>query len=299
MRNLLMLLLFSIAILNAKEYPTLNLAISSIGGKNIHSLERSYFMQGLGHRLSYRGNIDLVEYYDAPYWLDIEIKNYYKLDPHKGTKHHYKANVSLKVYFWLKDRWDYELYRGSVDYNLLIDSHTSGRLTAYQNSIKEIFRGAGERVADRLNSKYRFLLDFQRQKINRYSRGINKNHKQNLAILYQGESLDFDSGYSGRSVKGADISWQGLYAHKDMKLLKFLGSTRYAFIPRDRYQSIGISYAKRVKLKAYDIFSSHIDVGSAFIIKTNQNRYIKMRVLGFKDSHSTTQYAIYLSWEFL
>ncbi len=298
MKRLLAYLVVVVEIVWGSTDAPFPLKIASVYGSSINHWERKQFVNALGHELEKRGEIVLT--YDSPYRLVVKISHYHRPNPHKGTKHHYKIHTKFTMHFWVKDRWDYPIYSGSVDTHPTIDMETSGDTSAYRYALKSLFRMAGEDIASRLNESASYLLRVYRKKYpTAHKAQTIEAHQSNQATLLKGESLDFENALWGDNIRHGDIAWIGDAFHDDILRMEFLGRTRYAVVRRRHYDRIDSAYAKRLKLQGYALFGRVIHRGTVFVIKTGSGTYVKMKVVGFKRYRGIDNYGIRVAWELL
>jgi len=292
MKKISIYLVLVFTVLYGKTYPILPLSIDTVYGKGVNRWERDRFMDGLEHELARRGHIDLM--YDAPFVLTVKIAGYKRPDPHRGTQHRYRMKTRIKAYFWIKDRWHYDVYHGSVDYSLSLDAHTSGTESAYDNARRRLFEGLGERVAQRLEENFRFLVDFERQQ----HRNRRERFMDGQAVVMRGETLDFESAsVRGSKSKYADIGWYGDEYKVDMQRMVFLNGTRYRILKR--YKQLNDKQLMQMKLHGYDLFGRELQRGMGFVIKTAEGHYLKMYIDGFVRKEGIDNAGLRLQWQFL
>jgi len=283
-------------LLCADHYPVLPLEIISVSGGHTDRWERDAFVDGVGHTLQKRGHIALV--YNAPFVLVVRIRGYKRPDPHSGTPHRYRLKTRVKADFWVRDRWDYDVYSGSVDYALSLDAHTSGVTRAYNDARRRIFRGLGERVAERLDENFKFMVDFQRQQHSQKDRRVMAMSGQ--ALLMRGETLDLESAAVSRTKQAkSDIGWYGDAYKTDMQRMVFFNGTRYGIAKHSDYRRIDRGYAKHMKLQGYDLFARKLHKGTVFVLVTAQGHYVKMRIEGLVRKNGIKDAGLRLRWEFL
>ncbi len=295
MKKIWIYLVLTITLLYSKTYPVLPLSIDAVFGNGVNRWEEEQFVNGLGHTLRMRGHIELM--YDAPFVLTVRITDYKRPDPHRGTQHRYRLKTRIKAYFWVKDRWDYDVYHGSVDYSLSLDARTSGTVDAYDDARRRLFQGLGERVAERLNENFTFMVDFERQqdRNSRVERGMSGH-----AVMMRGEMLDFENAsVSSRRSTTADIGWYGDAYKTDMQRMVFLNGTRYGIAKGVGYRMVDRRYAMHMGLYGYDLFGREIHSGTVFVLKTAEGHYVKMQVDGFVRKNGTENAGLRLKWQFL
>lgn len=300
MKQIVILLLTAGAILYGKEYPVLSLSIDTVYGEGVHHFERKAFIDGLGHALEMKGNIELM--YRAPYLLKVHISHYHKPNPHKGSKHRYKVHVKTKAYFWIKDRWGYVLYQGSVSNTISIDMRTSGNTSAYRSTIRSIFRDIGESVADRLNDSYRFLVDFEAQHTKHTHRPKGDHHIKHTGLtkLPSEMSLDIESGMPDRQNPLADVAWRNMYSKEDVHIFEPLGGARFAVLKDVSYSRINKAYVQQKRLDGTSItvfdHSRDFKAGTILIFKTVEGHYGKMKIIGFGAKDRIARDVLYVEW---
>jgi len=306
----LMLSLLGSVYLQAKEYPVLALGVERVSGSHIGVWERDKFLDGLEKALMRRGHIELV--HRAPYLLRVSISGYSKnfaRDTGKflGSKQYrFKQSVQLQARYVVFDRRGYELYHGTQPYNVRMDTGSS---ISYEDAMmkarESMLEGLGERVGDKINGRFHFMVDFEDQMHSEYGKEKSKKHKNSYtrsgsAKIPSGYSLDFESGKVSKKSSWADLKWEGLPGKVDMHFFKPLGKASFAVIKGKSYNSIDNSYAKKKKLSGISITAFDRDKsfskGTVLVFKTKEGHYGKMQILGFAKKGNTRHNTLHLKW---
>jgi len=307
----LMLGLLGSLLLQAKEYPVLAMGVERVSGSYIGGWERDRFLDGLEKALARRGHIVLT--YRAPYLLRVSISGYSR-NFGRGTgkflgsrQYRFKQSVRLQARYAVFDRSGYELYHGTLPYNVRMNTGSS---ISYEDAMmkarENMLEGLGERVGEKINDRFRFMVDFEDQMGTQYGRAKPKKHhssysRSGLARLPSGYSLDFESGKVGKKNSWGDLKWEALPGKVDMHFFKPLGKARFAVVKGRGYNHIDKQYAQSKKLSsvprtAFD-FDKTFSKGAVFVFQTKEGHYGKMKILGFTRRGEVEHYALRIEWK--
>jgi len=296
--------------LQAKEYPELYLGVTSVHGPNIGRWERNHFLDGLERELARRGDITLAS--RAPFLLEVRISGYSKnFSRAQGkflgsTQYRFKKKVRLDAQYIVFDRNGYELYQGTLPYNVSMDTGSSiSYADAMRRARENMFEGIGERMGLRINDRFHFMVDFERQLDERYGkpkhRSQRKSYKKTASnTVTVNQALDFEKNRLGRKNSASDFTWEGLLGKNDMHFFRPLNKASFAVVKGKSYKNIDRRYIKRKKLSG-GLFmvldgDRSLKKGTILVFKTTEGHYGKLLVLGFKSKGAVSKYAIRLKW---
>ena len=300
----------------AKEYPVLLLGVQSVHGSYIDGWERDKFLNGLERELSRRGHIKLAR--RAPFLMEVKISGY-STNFGKDTgeflsskQYRFKQKVHLKGEYWVFDRRDYELYHGTLPYNIKMDTGSSiSYKDAMMKARESMLFGLGERIGSRINDHFHFMVDFEDQLDEQYGQLKSHNNsshsssksykKKGSARLSENSSLDFEKNSVGKKTSGSDLTWKALLGKNDMHFFQPSHKTRFAIVKGKSYKSIDKNYVKRKKLSGTSIMVHNQDsifkMGTVLVFQTTEGYYGKMKVLKFKRKGAVKHYYIHIKWK--
>ena len=303
--------LLSAVSLQAKEYPVLLLGVTSVHGPNIGRWERNRFLDGLEHELARRGHIKLAS--RAPFLMEVRISGYSKnfsraQGKFLGSKQYrFKQKVRLKAQYAVFDRGGYELYNGTLPYNVSMDTGSSvSYADAMRRARENMLEGIGERVGSRINDRFHFMVDFEKQLDAQYGapkmkKKSSKSYKKSASnSIGTNAALDLERNRLGAKNSKSDLKWEGLPGKNDMHFFKPLNRAKFAVVKAKSYKSIDKGYVERKKLSGSSLMVLDSDKsfkkGTVLVFKTTEGHYGKMQVLGFKRKGVVSKHAIRLKW---
>ena len=155
----------------------------------------------------------------------------------------------------------------------------------------------GERVAERLNENFTFMVDFERQQ--QRNSGV-KRVMSGHAVVMRGETFDFENGsMRGRKRTTADIGWYGDAYKSDMQRMAFLNGTQYGIVKHYGFRKFKRSHAMHMHLHGYDLFGRALHKGTVLVLKTAEGHYVKIRIDGFVRKNGIVNAGLRLQWQFL
>jgi len=261
----LWVLLLGMVSLQAKEYPVLLLSVTSVHGSDIGRWERNHFLDGLERELARRGYITLASH--APFSLEVGISGYSKNFSRSqgmflGSKQYrFKQKVRLDAQYIVFDRNGYELYQGTLPYNVSMDT---GSFISYADAMhrarENMFEGIGGRVGLRINDRFHFMVDFERQLDERFGkpkhRSQRKSYKKTASnTVTVNQALDFEKNRLGRKNNASDFTWEGLSGKNDMHFFRPLNKAGFAVVKGKSYKNINRRYIAHKKLSRGSLFA--------------------------------------------
>jgi len=169
-----------------------------------------------------------------------------------------------------------------------------------------MLKGLGERVGDKINSRFHFMVDFEDQMDAQYGKAkpkkqTNSYRRSGSVNLPSGYSLDFESAKVSKKNSWGDLRWEAMPGKDDMHFFKPLGKARFAVIKGKSYNNINNSYAKKKKLSGISIVAFDRDKsfskGRVLIFKTKEGHYGKMQILRFGKKGNIRHHTLHLKWK--
>jgi hypothetical protein len=278
------------------------LEVAGVRGPEMNRWMQVHFIDGMENVFRKHSKVILERNGDYRLYVRIRKESVFK-GRKKGhflgsAQYRYKQSVRLYAVYRVTDRWRGQVFSGEVRYRASMDTGSSiSYADARHTADGKMMEALGERVAERLESRFESLDQRGSHIVSRHIKGIQH------ATLPVGFSLDLESGKVSRSKDRAyDLLWQTWEHKEDMYFLEPLHSTSIAIVtyPYDRIDRYFCRHTKRHRYSIDDAdFAPKLKRGTVLVFRTAQGHYGKMRVLHVRAKRGIRHYELVLEWELL